>query len=93
MTENAIMKEFDDDKFYRKEFNILSGSKGVDIIASSDKFIHMIEIKNCKGKEQDNIWEIGVNNKNIKKRVYNDSDRFVKPMVSQRESAEVIEFI
>ncbi len=91
--EYAADINFDDDKFYRKEFNILSGSKGVDIIASSDKFIHMIEIKNCKGKEQDNIWRIGVNNKNIKKRVYNDSDRFVKPMVSQRESAEVIEFI
>lgn len=91
--EYAADINFDDDKFYRKEFNILSGSKGVDIIASSDKFIHMIEIKNCKGKEQGNIWRIGVNNKNIKKRVYNDSDRFVKPMVSQRESAEVIEFI
>lgn len=23
----------------------------------------MIEIKNCKGNEQDNIWRIGVNNK------------------------------
>ena len=91
--EYAADINFDDDKFYRKEFNILSGSKEVDIIASSDKFIHMIEIKNCKGKEQGNIWRIGVNNKNIKKRVYNDSDRFVKPMVSQRESAEVIEFI
>lgn len=72
--DNTKAYKFDDDKFYRKEFNILSGSKGVDIIASSDKFIHMIEIKNCKGKEQDNIWRIGVNNKNIKKRGYNDSD-------------------
>ena len=65
-SEGTKAYKFDDDKFYRDEFNVLSGSKGIDIIASSDKVIQMIEIKNCKGNEQDNIWRIGVNNKNIK---------------------------
>lgn len=41
----------------------MSGSKGVDIIASSDKFIHMIEVKNCVGDEKNNIWRIVANNK------------------------------
>ena len=66
-SEGTKAYKFDDDKFYRDEFNVLSGSKGIDIIASSDKVIQMIEIKNCKGNEQDNIWRIGVNNKNINK--------------------------
>ena len=57
--------KFDDDLFYRKEFNNLPGSKGVDIIVSSKQCIQMIEIKNCKGNEQDNIWRIKPDNKNV----------------------------
>lgn len=38
-SEGTKAYKFDDDKFYRDEFNVLSGSKGIDIIASSDKII------------------------------------------------------
>ena len=64
-SEETKAYKFDDDKFYRKEFNNMSGSKGVDIIASSDKFIHMIEVKNCVGDEKNNIWRIVANNKKL----------------------------
>ena len=67
--------KFDDDKFYRNEFNMLPGPKGIDIIASSDRVVHMIEIKNCKDNERDNIWRIGVNNKYINKLSDNDFNR------------------
>lgn len=67
--------KFDDDKFYRNEFNMLPGSKGIDIIASSDRAVHTIEIKNCKDNERDNIWRIGVNNKYINKLSDNDFNR------------------
>lgn len=71
-SEGTKAYKFDDDKFYRKEFNNMSGSKGVDIIASSDKFIHMIEVKNCVRDEKNNIWRIVANNKKLSN---NDSNR------------------
>ena len=48
--------KFDDLDFYRNQYNALPGSKGVDIIADSDDWIQLIEIKNCKGHEAENMW-------------------------------------
>ena len=54
--------KFDDDIFYRNCFNNLPGGKGVDIVANGCNTIQLIEIKNCSGKEIDNIWRLSVNN-------------------------------
>ena len=43
--------KFDNTDFYRKVFNKLPGSKGVDIIADSNDMLQLIEIKNCTGHE------------------------------------------
>ena len=58
--------KFDDTDIYRNEFNMLPDSKGVDIIADSNSFIQLIEIKNCKGHESENMWRMGIDNSKIK---------------------------
>lgn len=61
---NAV--KFDDLDFYRNAFNALPGSKGVDIIADSAEWIQLIEIKNCKNHEAENMWRTGVDNSKLK---------------------------
>ena len=61
---NTKVIKFDDTRFYREDFNKLTGGKGVDILTSSsvNNLIQMIEVKNCKGNESDNKWRLGINN-------------------------------
>ena len=48
--------KFDDSPYYRKKFNKLPHSKGVDFIAyNADDFI-LIEVKDCLSFEIDNKW-------------------------------------
>lgn len=61
--EKAI--KFDDTRFYRKRFNKLSGSKGVDFICDTDDFLLFLEVKDCLGKEAENRWRLEVNNNKI----------------------------
>lgn len=63
--ENTQAIKFDDTDFYRKYFNKMPGSKGVDILANSKESIQFIEIKNCTGNERENIWRTSVNNSKI----------------------------
>ena len=63
--ENTQAIKFDDTEFYRKYFNKMPGSKGVDILANSEEGIQFIEIKNCTGTERENIWRTSVNNSKI----------------------------
>lgn len=55
--------KFDDTKYYRKLFNSLPGSKGVDFIAVGKNNIAFIEVKNCTGDEGSCRWRISPNNK------------------------------
>lgn len=57
--------KFDDTGFYRKYFNKLPEGKGVDILADSKDIIQLIEIKNCLGHENENMWRTSVNNSRI----------------------------
>lgn len=54
--------KFDDTQFYRRTFNFLPGSKGVDILYNSAQHLVMLEIKNCSGQESENRWRIAPNN-------------------------------
>ena len=67
--------KFDDTEFYRKQFNSLPGSKGVDILYDSTECFVMLEIKNCSGQETDNRWRIAPNNKKIHLAPENAKDR------------------
>ena len=55
--------KFDDTPFYRKYFNNLSQSKGVDFLALVENTILFIEVKDCFGTESDNRWRIFPDNK------------------------------
>lgn len=54
--------KFDDTMFYRKSFNALPESKGVDFITVAENSIAFIEVKNCTGAEGDCRWRIFPNN-------------------------------
>lgn len=54
--------KFDDTIFYRKFFNTLPNSKGIDFIAVETDNISFIEIKNCIGDEGNCRWRIFPNN-------------------------------
>lgn len=54
--------KFDDTAFYRKDFNALPDSKGVDFIAAGKNIISFIEVKNCTGDEGNCRWRIFPNN-------------------------------
>lgn len=60
--ENYTAIKFDDTSFYRKRFNKLPESKGVDFLAKGNNHIIMLEVKDCLGKEADNRWRIFPNN-------------------------------
>ena len=63
--EDVQAVKFDDQTFYRQEFNKLPEAKGVDILADSKELIQLIEIKNCLGHERENMWRTSVNNSRI----------------------------
>lgn len=56
--------KFDDTAYYRKKFNTLPSSKGVDILVNSKDIFQFIEIKNCTGHEKENLWRTSVDNRN-----------------------------
>ena len=60
--EGSKVIKFDDTEFYRKSFNILPDSKGVDFIALEKNRISFIEVKNCTGDEGNCRWRISPNN-------------------------------
>lgn len=62
-SEESKVVKFDDTKFYRREFNTLPGSKGVDFISVNKTFAAFIEVKNCLGDEGNCRWRIFPNNK------------------------------
>lgn len=47
--------KFDEDPFYRRYYSKLPRGKGVDFLASDDKNIIFLEVKDCYGYEKDNI--------------------------------------
>lgn len=59
--DNKVLK-FDDTPYYRKKFNSLPDSKGVDFISISNECIAFIEVKNCTGDEGNCRWRIYPNN-------------------------------
>lgn len=61
--EKAI--KFDETEFYKVHFNKLSGAKGVDFICDTDKFLLLLEVKDCTGNEADNRWRIAVNDEKV----------------------------
>ncbi len=54
--------KFDDSEFYRRYFNCLPHGKGVDFVCESEGKRALIEVKNCRGHEAENIWRIGADN-------------------------------
>lgn len=61
-SDDSKVIKFDDTIFYRKFFNALPGSKGVDFIAVEKDSISFIEVKNCAGDEGNCRWRIFPNN-------------------------------
>ena len=57
--------KFDEDIYYRKYFTKMPYAKGVDFISSSSENLLLLEVKNCCGYENDNIWRIHPNNRKI----------------------------
>ena len=57
--------KFDESDFYRKRFNSFPGSKGIDILAESEEMVQLIEVKDCRGHESENVWRTSVNNSKI----------------------------
>lgn len=60
--DDSDVVKFDDTPYYRKEFNALPGSKGVDFISDEKDTLSFIEVKNCMGDEGNNRWRITPNN-------------------------------
>lgn len=49
--------KYDDEPFYKKQYNVAEGTKGVDIVADCDTVMYFIEIKNCEGTaENQDTW-------------------------------------
>lgn len=61
--EKAI--KFDETDFYRLQFNKLLGAKGVDFICDTDKFLLLLEVKDCSGDEANNRWRIATNDEKV----------------------------
>ena len=56
---------FDATEFYKEFKNSLDGGKGVDIIAVQGHDYYLIEVKNCRGEENNNTWRIAINNRKL----------------------------
>ena len=55
--EGVMAVKYDDEPFYRNQYNAVEGAKGVDIIAACDTAMYLIEIKNCTGTaENQDTW-------------------------------------
>ena len=54
--------KFDDMRFYRKFFNKMPYSKGVDFFAAGSNGFLFLEVKDCAGKESENRWRIAPDN-------------------------------
>lgn len=61
-SDDSKVIKFDDTSYYRKFFNALPKSKGVDFISISDDSVAFIEVKNCRGDEGNCRWRIYPNN-------------------------------
>ena len=59
--------------FYKDCFCQLPYSKGVDIVAFSNKYVLLLEIKNCLGHEGENEWRISPNNKALLRAPFADT--------------------
>ena len=62
--ENRTIK-FDEDTFYTKHFNKMPYSKGVGFISSAKDALLFLEVKNCTGDENNNLWRIQPNNEKL----------------------------
>lgn len=62
-SQGSLVTKFDDTKYYRKLFNALPESKGVDFIAVEKNSISFIEVKNCLGDEENCRWRIAPDNR------------------------------
>jgi hypothetical protein len=60
--EDTDVIKFDDSVYYRKQFNVLPGAKGVDFISLNKEYAAFIEVKNCVGDEGNCRWRICPNN-------------------------------
>lgn len=56
--------KFDNTDFYRKVFNKLPGSKGVDIIADSNDMLQLIEIKTAQDMNRKTGGELALTTAN-----------------------------
>lgn len=61
-SDDSKVIKFDDTPYYRKFFNALPDSKGVDFISITDNSVTFIEVKNCSGDERNCRWRIYPNN-------------------------------
>lgn len=64
-SEGCTAIKFDDTNFYRKAFNNLPGSKGVDFLVNGSRFFAFVEIKNCTGDEGNCNWRVHPNNSKV----------------------------
>lgn len=65
--------KFDDTSFYCRQYQNQPEGKGIDIIANSDDYLQLIEIKNCTGHESENLWRTSTNNSKNTSLEYSDS--------------------
>lgn len=63
--EENLTAKFDDTFFYKRKYGKMPGGKGIDIISCAGDGIQLIEIKNCKGYESDNLWRTSTDNRMI----------------------------
>ena len=63
--DDALVIKFDDEEFYRQEFNKLPEAKGVDFLSVTKDLAVFVEVKNCKGYENDNRWRIVPNDNKV----------------------------
>ncbi len=59
--DDALVIKFDDEAFYRQDFNKLPEAKGVDFLSVTRDCAVFVEVKNCLGHESDNRWRIAPN--------------------------------
>lgn len=63
-TDAVSAVKFDDTIFYRKYFSErMPGAKGVDFVVLTKDRLMLIEVKNCKGYETENLWRINTHYK------------------------------
>ena len=56
--------KFDETGFYREKFLKMPGGKGVDFLsAPSTDGVLILEVKDCRGDEKNNMWRVVPNNK------------------------------